>query len=123
MNDMMGLGLMGLLGNGGGFGMDQVGIGPSMNDALAGNMPPVGIAGLFGGMGGMPMGGMNAMGGMMGAQSILGMFLQRKQQEEMMKQRKEMFDKYLEMMKQRGARQAPLQRPVAPQKQFPLYTF
>ena len=119
MNDMMGLGLMGLLGNGGGlggFGMDQMGMG----GAMGGGMPQMGMAGLFGGMGGMPMGGMGGAG--MGM-NLIQMFLQRKQREEEMKQRKEMFDKYIEMMKQRGARQAPLQRPVAPQRQYPLYTF
>jgi hypothetical protein len=116
MNDMMGLGLMGLLGNGGGmggYGMDQMGMG----GAMQGQMPQMGMLGSMGGM------NMGSMGGMGMAGNLLNMFFQRKQQEEIMKQRKEMFDKYLEMMKQRGARQAPLQRPVAPQQQFPLYTF
>jgi hypothetical protein len=126
MNDMMGLGLMGLLGNGGGmgdFGMDQLGMG----GAMGGGMPQMGIAGLFGGMGGMPMGGMGGMP-MMG---LLGQLLTRKQQEERyaeeMKMRKEMFDRYLEVLKNRGKwRQGPLERPVAPKPNIdnlPLYSF
>jgi hypothetical protein len=119
MNDMMGLGLMGMLGGGGdisGFGMDQMGMG----GAMQGQMPPVGMAGMFGGMGGADL-------GMMGASNLLGMFLQRKQREEEMRMRKEMFDRYLEVLKNRAKwQQGPLERPVAPKPNIdnlPLYSF
>jgi hypothetical protein len=127
MNDMMGLGLMGMLGGGGGmgdFGMDQMGMG----GAMGGGMPQTGVAGLFGGMGGMPMYGMGNGMPMMG---LLGQLLMRKQQEERaaeeMKLRKEMFDRYLEVLKKRGRwQQGPLERPVAPKPNIdnlPLYSF
>lgn len=119
MNDMMGLGLMGMLGNGGGmgdFGMDQMGMG----GAMGGGMPQMGVAGLFGGMGGMPMGNMQYA---MPAMGLIQQLLMRKQQEEEMRQRREMFDKYLEMMKQRQMRRAPMQRPQSNERQYPLYTF
>ena len=118
MNDMMGLGLMGMLGGGGGmgdFGMDQMGMG----GAMGGDMPQMGVAGLFGGMGGMPMGNMQYA---MPAMGLIQQLLQRRQQEEQMKLRKEMFDKYLEMMKNRGRwRQEPLQQlPVAPKQYYTM---
>ena len=119
MNDMMGLGLMGMLGGGGGmgdFGMDQMGMG----GAMGGGMPQMGVAGLFGGMGGMPMGDMQYA---MPAMGFLQQLLQRRQQEELMRQRKKMFDEYIEMMKQRQMRRAPMQRPQGNERQYPLYTF
>jgi hypothetical protein len=125
MNDLLGLGLMGLLGNGGGmggYGMDQMGMG----GAMGGGMPQMGMGGsmggMFGGLGGAAMGGM-PMGGMSMGSNLLEMFFLRKQREEEMKQRQEMFDKYLEMMKNRQIRHAPLETPVAPQAPIPLYRF
>jgi len=96
--------------------MDQMGMG----GAMGGGMPQMGVAGLFGGMGGMPMGNMQYA---MPAMGLIQQLLMRKQQEEEMRQRREMFDKYLEMMKQRQMRRAPMQRPQSNERQYPLYTF